>query len=113
MYLLSLRYQIAQKIHACTDPLDGQRVNSRARDLVDLQILGQLMKPDDLPSVRRACVEIFEGRCGHAWPPDVVVPEAWPKIYAAACEGISDVAFSVEDAATWLSQYIVQIDDAE
>jgi hypothetical protein len=31
VYCLSLRCQIAQKIHACTDPLDGDRDNDRAR----------------------------------------------------------------------------------
>jgi hypothetical protein len=36
---LSVRYQIAQKLHACTDPLDGVRLNERAHDLADLMLL--------------------------------------------------------------------------
>jgi len=44
---IALRYQIAQKIHACTDPHDppGYR-NDRARDVVDLLLLRDLAAVD-------------------------------------------------------------------
>lgn len=40
---LALRYQIAQKFHACSDPHDPQTaLNDRARDVVDLLLLHEL-----------------------------------------------------------------------
>jgi hypothetical protein len=40
---LALRFQIAQKVHASTDPHDPPGyVNDRARDVVDLLLLGEL-----------------------------------------------------------------------
>lgn len=109
---ISLRYQVAQKIHACTDPLDGQQVNTRARDLVDLQLLAQLVDVGDLTSVNRACREILDGRARHSWPPEVVVPDVWPSIYGAARVGIDDVAATIELAAEWLREFITRIDEA-
>lgn len=40
---MTLPWQIAQKIHACTDPVEKPRSNDRAHDLVDLQLLEALM----------------------------------------------------------------------
>jgi hypothetical protein len=37
---LALRFQIAQKLHACTDPHDSPAsINDRPRDVVDLLLL--------------------------------------------------------------------------
>jgi len=44
---------------------------SSFRDLIDIQLLRDLI--DDLHAVRTACVEIFELRGKHAWPPCVTV----------------------------------------
>lgn len=113
VYCLSLRYQIAQKIHACTDPLDGSRDNDRARDLVDLQLLALLLDVDDLSKVRAACVEIFSGRQRHAWPPAVRMWPAWPTLYNAAIANLGDDARSdVNEALEWLRQFVGAIDSA-
>lgn len=114
VHCLSLRYQIAQKIHACTDPLDGVRANDRARDLVDLQLLAVLLDGGQLGRVRQACVEIFEGRQRQEWTPEVRVWPAWPGLYAAASESLgSDVVLDVEQAASWLRGFIEVIDAAD
>jgi hypothetical protein len=114
VYCLSLRYQIAQKIHACTDPLDGDRPNDRARDLVDLQLLALLLEEADaatLPAVREACREIFASRARHSWPPAVTVWPAWPELYTAAAAAVADdVVADVEQAADWLRTFIAEID---
>jgi len=111
VYCLSLRYQIAQKIHACTDPLDGDTDNDRARDLVDLQLLALLLDEAQLDTVRAACVEIFAGRKRHAWPPTVRIWSAWPALYAAAIANLGDdVLRDVEAAADWLRGFIQAID---
>lgn len=71
IYCLSLRYQIAQKIHACTDPLDGERPNDRARDLVD-------WRGDSLFVTRawtQSTVRRSSQRCGWLW----LIPRGcWP-----------------------------------
>ena len=69
------RYQVAQKLHACTEDC-GEQTNQRARDLPDLLLIDRLAINDtDLPTIRAACVEIFTGRAKHPWPP---VMTAWP-----------------------------------
>lgn len=109
VHCLSLRYQIAQKIHACTDPLDG--INDRARDLVDLQLLTLVVDEAQLALIRIACTEIFTGRQRHTWPPTVRVWPAWPSIYAAAASSLGDDVISdVELAAEWLQTLIGAID---
>jgi hypothetical protein len=111
VHCLSLRYQIAQKIHACTDPLDGTRDNDRARDLVDLQLLALLPDQTQLEPIRVACTEIFTGRQRHTWPPEVRIWPSWPALYSAAITTLgSDVLPDVEQAAQWLTAFIAAID---
>jgi hypothetical protein len=111
VYCLSLRYQIAQKIHACTDPLDGIRDNDRARDLVDLQLLVLLLDVDALPSIRTACLEVFGGRQRHTWPPAVRTWPAWPSLYGAAITNLGgDVLTDVDEAAEWLREFLRAIE---
>ena len=113
VYCLSLRYQIAQKIHACTDPLDDDRDNERARDVVDLQLLALLVNAGDLPQVRSACVEIFEGRGRHSWPPAVRSWPAWPALYGVAITTLGDdVRTDLTEALGWLTDFIHAIDAA-
>jgi hypothetical protein len=60
---LSMAYQIAQKVHACTDPHDPPAsVNDRARDVVDLLLLRDLIDATQHPTlseVRAAIEDIF------------------------------------------------------
>jgi Nucleotidyl transferase AbiEii toxin, Type IV TA system len=64
---VAVRWQIAQKVHACTErPAD--RENDRFRDLIDLQILGNLVADDSWQDLRSACVAVFEHRARHEWP---------------------------------------------
>lgn len=78
--VVGLPYLIAQKLHACTEPLGG-RDNPRVRDLIDLQLARQLLQEVDLPRVRDACVAIFDTRGTHRWPPDLEAPASWPAAY--------------------------------
>jgi hypothetical protein len=72
---LSLRYQVAQKLHAVTkQPPD--RPNLRFWDLIDLILLEALLD-DDLTQMREAAISIFAARGTHAWPPELIVPDAW------------------------------------
>ena len=109
---VSLRYQVAQKLHACTQVFDDGPANARFRDLLDLLLLRELLAAVDLPQVRAACVETFELRATHPWPPAVTIGEGWAPAYAqlaaAAGFGVTDVA----DAADAVRQFVVAIDRA-
>ncbi len=57
---LPIRYQVAQKLHACTEDLGEERPNQRARDLLDLLLIEELALDDDqMDDLRGACIEIF------------------------------------------------------
>jgi len=109
---LSLRYQIAQKIHAVTEqPADG-RANLRYWDLIDLILLRGLAA-EDLSRVRSACVKTFDGRGTHDWPPTVVVPEGWSEPYLLDVNEIgADLPEDVHAAAEVVAEFIAAIDGA-
>lgn len=53
---MTLPWQIAQKLHAVTAVLPEPKVNDRAHDLVDLQLLEALLTDADLgPDTQRLC----------------------------------------------------------
>ena len=105
-----IRYQIAQKLHACTERFDTGPENGRFRDLIDLLLLRDLASEADLGSVREACVEVFALRGKHGWPPGLDVPDAWRDQYASLAR---DLDFGVEDvseAEAQVRQMISRID---
>jgi len=108
---MTLPWQIAQKLHAVTAKLDGGRVNDRARDLVDLQILAALISGEPLAPVRHACVEVFGARAQQAWPPEVTVYDHWPRIYAGALSSVPDLdlASNVQEAAQVVNDFIRRV----
>jgi hypothetical protein len=108
---LSLRYQVAQKLHAVTErPPD--RENLRFWDLIDLILLRELLA-GDLGAVREACVQTFRVRDTHDWPPALVVPDSWAVPYAATTEELDAVLpATVEAAAEEVRAFIVEIDTA-
>ncbi len=86
-------HQIAQKIHASTIP-----GGDRARDLVDLQLLGT-HEQLDLAQVKATCLRLFTYRKAHTWPPTATEGPYWDGLYAEAAEGL-DVATDVSPAST-------------
>ncbi|MGH2871723.1 MAG: nucleotidyl transferase AbiEii/AbiGii toxin family protein [Solirubrobacteraceae bacterium] len=68
---LSLRYQIAQKLHAVTER-PGGRENQRFWDLIDLILLRALI--DDRRRVGDALPRDLRRRGTHLWPPSLHVP---------------------------------------
>jgi hypothetical protein len=109
---VSVRYQIAQKIHACTEVYADLRENDRFRDLIDLPLLHDLVTNGELPAVREACAEIFELRGKHAWPPQVTVYPSWRSGFAAMAAEVSFYTDDVEVAAEALREFIAEIDAA-
>lgn len=106
---LSLRYQIAQKLHAVTERFaDGD--NERFRDLIDLIVCRDLiLKMED---VKDACEDVFNARGMHSWPPEVVVPDAWAEPYAAMAQEMEFPIGDVEEAAHQVRELIAAIDAA-
>lgn len=74
--VLPLQHQIAQKIHACTEP-----GSSRAHDLVDLQLMEPHITDDVVAHTRE---RLFRFRKQHAWPPALTVGETWEEAYKEA-----------------------------
>ncbi len=105
---LSVRYQIAQKLHACTDPLDGQRANDRAHDLADLILLEELLEDGEMADVRSACLDVFTIRDRQPWPPALVAPPHWPVLWDAIVEEdrfpVTDLADAVQRVRTLISR---------
>lgn len=111
--LVTLAYLLAQKLHACTDHSLPNRDNDRARDLIDILLVRRLLADDELPGVRRACVEIFRLRDKHPWPPSVTVMPQWPMIYAAElAKAPGFTPAEVEQAAADVDRLIAEIDGA-
>jgi hypothetical protein len=122
---IAMRFQIAQKIHACTDPHSPpDQKNDRARDVVDLLLLRDLVNAEGTPSLselRGACIAVFEARAEDAraaewpprdWPPTAVAYEHWGIDYAAAA-GKGGITLGLDEAITELNVWIAQIDAAE
>jgi hypothetical protein len=109
---VSVRYQIAQKIHACTEAYSDGRENDRFRDLIDLQLLRELVDDGGLREVRAACAEIFEVRAKHAWPPEVTIWPSWGDGFAAMARDVAFYTDDVEVAGQDLRTFIADIDAA-
>ena len=108
---LSIAYQMAQKIHACTDPYAGDegRENDRVRDLVDLWLLESLLDFSQLVDVRDAAVETFARRAKHSWPPKVVITDTWRRDYPKVAGEVEGAPETVDDAAAYVSDLIQRI----
>lgn len=112
---MTIPWQIAQKLHAVTAVLEEPKVNDRAHDLVDLQLLEGLLLDADLMPTRSACIAIFEARAQHPWPPRVATTlPHWPLIYAGALEGLDhlELARTVDAAAQAVQRFVARIDRA-
>ena len=106
LHVMKLSYQVAQKLHAVSEP-----GSERAHDLIDLQLIMLHSKPD-LGDICSKCVRLFDYRRKQPWPPKVEKGEGWDKIYEAALGTIADktaLCPTVDDAVTWVNELVVQI----
>lgn len=110
--VVGIRYQIAQKLHACTERFRAGPENDRFRDLIDLLLLRDMLGEADLQSVREACVRIFEARNKQLWPPAVTVYESWRAPYRKMAREEGFGVQEVDDAALLVTEMIAQIDAA-
>jgi hypothetical protein len=119
---LAMSYQIAQKIHAATDPHDPPAfVNERARDVVDLVLLHELAKSTDSPAaleIHKAIIDIFESRAKEAqvlgrperhWPVRVLPLPHWRDDYRRAAES-AGIALALEDSVALVNEWLDEIE---
>lgn len=119
---IAMHFQIAQKLHAVSDPHDPPaRVNDRPRDVVDLLLLRDLAAQTGSPNladIRSAGAAVFEARAREAqqlgyprraWPPTVTVHPHWAADYkrAAASAGVT---MSVSEAVDEVNAWVTHID---
>jgi len=105
---LSVRYHIAEKLHAVTLTYNGKE-NPRYWDLIDLLLLRDLVS--DLSSVREACDDVFKVREKHSWPPELRVPSFWLEPYAELANELKLKIVDVEEAAAEIRTLIAEIED--
>lgn len=120
---LALEFQVAQKLHACTDPPRGERLNQRVHDVVDLLLVKRAFFPDgsDLSELCAACEAVFVAREQEAvatggmpprpWPPTVVAYDHWPAPYAALAAP-ARVDASLDAAVAELNSWVAAIGQA-
>ena len=106
IHVMKLSYQIAQKLHAVSDP-----GNERAHDLVDLQLIVAHSKLD-MADVRSKCHRSFDYRRMQAWPPRIVKGVGWDELYMNA-KGILPVLPTADDAVAWTNELIARIDEEQ
>jgi hypothetical protein len=124
LFGLPLRYQIAQKLHAASDPHElPKHINDRARDLVDLLLLKNLAEDVGSPTlmdIRQAGVDIFEsraleakslGRVPRSWPPILRAYPHWAEDYAQAAKS-AQIDTPLGEAVEILNLWIADIDRA-
>lgn len=76
------------------------------RDLLDVFLLRGLVADGELRAVREACVEVFEVRDEHDWPPEFRPPESWKEEFEASAERlgleVTDFDAAVEEARAFI-----------
>ncbi|MEZ5298467.1 MAG: nucleotidyl transferase AbiEii/AbiGii toxin family protein [Ilumatobacteraceae bacterium] len=107
---LDVPNQIAQKLHACTEPLlDG---NERVRDIIDIWLLEALLETEEMPSLKQACLSTFRRRQKHAWPRSprrhVAGSGSTPHSSPSTPDAPADVAAAVE----YINDLVQRIDTA-
>lgn len=118
---LAMRYQIAQKIHASSDPHDPPAfVNDRARDVVDLLLLRDLTDTTAHPSlaeVRAAVEDVFAARIAEAkatgalsrtWPTTLTAHPHWEPSFAKAA-GSAGLTITLDDAVAQVNAWLERI----
>ncbi len=101
--VLPLHHQIAQKLHACSEP-----GSERAHDLVDLQLMAPLADDRLTAATTR---RLFPFRRQHPWRAILTPGPTWTSLYTDAAQGL-DVLVNLDAAVAWTNQYIARIHDA-
>lgn len=105
----SLRYQTAQKIHACTETFSDGRENDRVQDILDLQLIKEITEDDAMRRLNDACVETFRIRDKHTWPPRLEAPPSWRDTYRRTAEDAKYPIVDIDEAIAAVQDFIDRI----
>lgn len=105
--VLGVHYQIAQKLHACTE-IPSEGTNPRVHDLYDILLLAGIAEQDGLHRTRDACEDTFAHRARHAWPPIVPDWSDWPQLWVAL-DIPDNVRLDYTQARTAIREFISRI----
>lgn len=121
---IGLPMQIAQKLHGVSDPHQPpDSINDRARDVVDLLLLRDLITTGGTPilaDIRSSAVALFQsraeeaealGRSTRSWPPTVVPHPHWHDDYARAAES-SGIDLTLDEAVAEVNTWITEVDSS-
>lgn len=119
---IAMRFQVAQKLHAVSDPHEPpDSINDRARDVVDLLLLRDLAVSTGSPTlaeIREAATAVFAARTDEAaqlglatraWPPTLVAHPHWADDFARAATS-GGVALSLDEAVAAVNAWIKEIE---
>jgi hypothetical protein len=110
--VLAVPWQIAQKLHAVTEPpLRAGGENARYWDLIDLQLL-QALGEENLADVREACLQTFAVRRQQAWPPRITIYPDWAERYTAMATRLGMPTTGVSEATLAIHDFIRRIDES-
>ncbi len=105
--VMKLSYQIAQKLHAVSEP-----GSERAHDLIDLQLICNKSEVD-YAEVKSVCQRLFDYRRRQPWPTEIAAGPAWGELYAQARNNLLDqsgVLQTAAEAVIWANELIKRID---
>ena len=108
--VLAVRWQIAQKLHAVTEPpLRPGGENPRYWDLIDLQLL-QALTGENLAPVKDACRRIFAARGQQPWPPRLTIYPDWSDRYTTMAGSLDMPITDLNEAIEVVDAFIHAID---
>lgn len=115
---IALRHQIAQKLHAVTDPHDPPAaINNRARDVVDLVLLEDLVTAASSPTddeIAEAAQAVFRGRAEEAvalgreprsWPAYLTAHPHWARDFEQAATS-AQLQLPLDEAVSRVNDWI-------
>ena len=105
--LMPLEHQLAQKLHAVSEPGDRNR---RAHDLIDIQIIFSHAEIDH-HRLNSICEKLFQFRKRHHWPTPVVKRPDWDGLYLAQKRSIN-VLPTCDEAISYVNKLIEKISKA-
>ena len=119
---ISIDYQVAQKLHACTESHTTERPNNRVRDVIDLLLLKNAFYSDQRTNapLSDACKDLFTARqneaarsgnpdSGRPWPVFVTSHPNWIRNYSAYAEEVG-ISLTLDNAVQTINEWIQQID---
>jgi hypothetical protein len=79
----------------------------RVHDLIDLQLMEELI--EDYSRIKAACIEIFELRRTHPWPPTLTAEPTWAETYRELAAELDFPTKGLDEAITRVQGLINEI----